>query len=264
MRLIDSHCHLDFPDFANELDAIVERAHAAGVETLITVGTRVDTADRLVEIAETYDDVYFTVGAHPHEAANAAATDIAAMRRFAAHPKCVGIGEAGLDYHNNSAPPEVAKSVFRSQIALARELGLPLVIHTRDAEEDTAQILKEEMARGPFSALLHCFTSTRALAETALELGLMISFSGAVTFKRSETLRDVAGYVPLGRILVETDAPYLAPIPYRGKRNEPSYVAATARRIAEVKCMEPDAFAEATRANTLRMFSRIVARETIV
>ncbi len=259
MRLIDSHCHLDFPDFADELDAVVQHARTAGVEAMITVGTRIEKAQRLVEIAEAYDDVYFTVGTHPHEAAGEAAGDFAAMRRFAAHRKCVGIGEAGLDYHYNYAPPEVAKGVFRGQIALARELGLPLVIHTREAEDDTAAILKEEMGRGPFAALLHCFTSSRALAETALDLGLSISFSGVVTFKKSDELRAIARDVPLDRLLVETDAPYLAPVPHRGKRNEPAYVAATARAVAEAKGMAPEALAEAARANTLSLFSRIPA-----
>jgi TatD DNase family protein len=257
VRLIDSHCHLDFPDFAGELDAVVERAQAAGVERMITIGTRIEKAARAAEIAERYDSVYFTVGTHPHEAAGEAAADFAAMRRFAAHPKCVGIGEAGLDYHYNYAPPDVAKRVFRGQIALARELGLPLVIHTRDAEDDTAAILKDEMGQGRFAALLHCFTSSRALAETALELGLMISFSGVVTFKKSEDLRDIARDVPLDRILVETDAPYLAPVPHRGKRNEPAFVAATARAVAEAKGVAFEALADATSANTLRLFSKL-------
>ena len=229
MTLIDSHCHLDFPDFAGELDAIVERARAAGVERMITIGTRVEKAAQAAEIAERYEGVYFTIGTHPHEAASASAADFTTMRRFAAHPKCVGIGEAGLDYHYNYAPPDVAKRVFRGQIALARELGLPVVIHTRDAEDDTAAILKDEMGQGRFGALLHCFTSSRALAETALGLGLMISFSGVVTFKNSGELRAIARDVPLDRILVETDAPYLAPVPHRGKRNEPAFVAATAQ-----------------------------------
>ncbi len=257
MSLIDSHCHLDFPDFADELDAVVERAQAAGVERMITIGTKVGKAARAAEIAERYDSVYFTVGTHPHEAAGEAAADFAAMRRFAAHPKCVGIGEAGLDYHYNYAPPDVAKRVFRGQIALARELGLPLVIHTRDAEDDTAAILRDEMGQGRFAALLHCFTSSRALAETALELGLMISFSGVVTFKKSEDLRDIARDVPLDRILVETDAPYLAPVPHRGKRNEPAFVAATARAVAEAKGVAFEALADTTRANTLRLFSKL-------
>jgi TatD DNase family protein len=257
VRLIDSHCHLDFPDFADELDAVIERARVAGVEAMITVGTRVERARRLAEIAETYHDVYFTVGTHPHEAASEAANDFETMRRLAAHPKCVGIGEAGLDYHYNYAPPEVARRVFRGQIALARELKLPLAIHTREAEDDTAAILKEEMGRGSFNALLHCFTSSRALAKAALDLGLMISFSGVVTFKKAEELRAIARDVPLDRILVETDAPYLAPAPHRGKRNEPAFVVATARAVAEARGMAPEALAEAARVNTLRLFSRM-------
>ena len=257
MTLIDSHCHLDFPDFADELDAVVERARAAGVERMITIGTRIERAARLVEIAERYDSVFFTVGTHPHEAAGDAASDFAAMRRFAEHPKCVGIGEAGLDYHYNYAPPDVAQRVFRGQIALARELDLPLVIHTREAEDDTAAILKDEMGQGPFSALLHCFTSSRALAETGLRLGLSISFSGVVTFKNSAELRAIARDTPLDRLLVETDAPYLAPVPHRGKRNEPAFVAATARAVAEAKGIAPEALAAATRANTLRIFRKL-------
>ena len=184
------------------------------------------------------------------------------MRRFAKHPKCVGIGEAGLDYHYNYAPPEVAQRVFRGQIALARELGLPIVIHTREAEDDTAAILKDEMGQGPFKALLHCFTSSRALAETALELGSSISFSGVVTFKNSGELRAIARDAPLDRILVETDAPYLAPVPHRGKRNEPAFVAATARVVAEAKGMAPEPLAAATRANTLQALSEARPRRT--
>ncbi len=257
MTLIDSHCHLDFPDFAGELDAVVERARTAGVERMITIGTRVEKAARLAEIAERYDGVFFTVGTHPHEAASDAAADFAIMRRFTGHAKCVGIGEAGLDYHYNYAPADVAQRVFRGQIALARELGLPIVIHTREAEDDTAAILKDEMGQGPFSALLHCFTSSRALAETALDLGLSISFSGVVTFKNSAELRAIARDAPLDRILVETDAPYLAPVPYRGKRNEPAFVTATARVVAEAKGIAPEALAAATRANTLRLFPKL-------
>jgi TatD DNase family protein len=257
VRLIDSHCHLDFPDFADELDAVVERARAAGVERMITIGTRADKAARVAEIAERYDGVFFTVGTHPHEAASAAAADFDALRGFAQHPKCVGIGEAGLDYHYNFAPPEVAQRVFRGQIGLARELGLPIVIHTREAEDDTAAILKDEAGQGAFGALLHCFTSSRALAETALELGFSISFSGVVTFKTSGELRAIARDAPLDRILAETDAPYLAPVPFRGKRNEPAFVAATARVVAEARGIAPEALAAATRANTLRLFPKL-------
>jgi TatD DNase family protein len=183
MRLIDSHCHLDFPDFTQEIEAVVARAGAAGVERLITISTRVRHGDRLVALAERFSQVYFTIGTHPHQAAEEAETDVAAIKAFAAHPKCVGIGEAGLDYHYNYAPPDVAAKVFRAQIGLARALELPLVIHARDADDDIAAILREEMGKGAFAAVLHCFTSSRALAETGLELGLYISFSGVLTFK---------------------------------------------------------------------------------
>lgn len=257
MSVIDSHCHLDFKDFAPELDAVVLRARAAGVERMVTISTRVRDGQKLVAIAEKYPDVYFTIGTHPHYAAEEPNTDAAAIRAFASHRKCVGIGESGLDYHYSYAPPEIAKPVFRAHIALARELDLPLVIHAREADEDVAAILTEEMAAGRFNAVLHCFTSSRALAETGLELGLYVSFSGVVTFKGSTDLRAIASAVPLDRLLVETDAPYLAPVPYRGKRNEPSYVVETARALAEVKGIEASDLFTATRANTLRFFSKM-------
>ena len=257
MTLIDSHCHLDFPDFANDLDAVVERARAAGVERMITIGTKVAKAAGVVAIAERYEDVFFTVGTHPHEAAGEGAEDFEAMRAFARHPKCVGIGEAGLDYHYDSAPREVAKRVFRGQIALARELDLPLVIHTRDADADLTAILSAEMGKGRFSALLHCFTGSRGLAETALDLGLSISFSGVVTFKKSEDLRAIARDVPLDRLLVETDAPYLAPTSHRGRRNEPAFVVATAGAVAEARGITLEALAEAARANTHAVFRKL-------
>src|ERR1700679_1092506 len=233
--LIDSHCHLDFPDFADELDGGVERARAAGGERLVTISTRVRQGARLVEIAERFPNVYFTIGTHPHQAAEEPELDPAAIRRFAAHPKCVGIGEAGLDYHYDYAPRDVAARVFRAQIALARELGMPLVIHAREAADAPAGIPREERAAGAFAGVLHCFTSSRALAETGLALGLYVSFSGVLTFKNSQELRDIARDVPLDRLLVETDAPFLAPAPHRGKRNEPSFVVETARVLAQVK-----------------------------
>jgi TatD DNase family protein len=257
MTLIDSHCHLDFPDFAGELDAVVERARGAGVARMVTIGTRVDRAREVVAIAERYADVYFTVGTHPHEAAHETAEDFAAMRALAAHPKCVGIGEAGLDYHYNHAPPETAKRVFRGQIALARELSLPLVIHTREAEDDTAAIMKDEMGRGRFQGLLHCFTGSRALAETGLALGCSISFSGVVTFRNSADLRAIARDVPLDRLLIETDAPYLAPVPHRGRRNEPAFVSATAHVVAEARGIAVEDLATATSANARRVFAKM-------
>jgi len=255
--IIDSHCHLDFPDFASDLDRVVERARAAGVERMITIGTRVSKAAGVAAIAEKYEDVFFTVGTHPHEAAGEGAEDLAAMREFASHPKCVGIGETGLDYHYNNAPRDVAQRVFRGQIALARELDLPLVIHTRDADDDTAAILAQEMGWGRFRAVLHCFTGSRELAEAALGLGLFISFSGVVTFKKSEGLRAIARDVPLDRILVETDAPYLAPAPHRGGRNEPAFVIDTARVVAEARGLDLEELAKATRANTHDVFHKL-------
>jgi TatD DNase family protein len=179
------------------------------------------------------------------------------MRAFARHPKCVGIGEAGLDYHYNYAPPDIAAKVFRAQIGLARTLDLPLVIHARDADDDVAAILRQEMGKGAFKAVLHCFTSSRALAETGLELGLYVSFSGVLTFKNSQDLRDIARDIPLDRLLVETDAPFLAPVPYRGKRNEPSFVPETARALAQAKGVDEETIADATRANALRLFSKM-------
>jgi TatD DNase family protein len=261
MTLIDSHCHLDFPDFENDLDGVVARAHASGVERMITISTHVTKAPRVAEIAERYDSVFFTVGTHPHEAAKEGAADVAAMRALAERRKCVGVGEAGLDYHYDHAPRAVAERVFRAQIGLARELKLPLVIHSRDADDDMARILKDEMGQGRFDAVMHCFTSSRALAETALALGFSISFSGVVTFKNSSELRAIARDVPLDRILVETDAPYLAPVPHRGKRNEPAFVVATARVIAETRGQAPETFAATTRANTHRVFSKLDAGE---
>ncbi len=261
MTLIDSHCHLDFPDFADDLDGVVARAAQAGVERMTTISTRVAQAAGLRAIAERFPAVYFTVGTHPHHAAEEPETDAAAIRALAAHPKCVGIGEAGLDYHYNYAPPDVAKRVFRGQIALARELKLPLVIHAREADDDVAAILRDEMGQGAFTAVLHCFTSSRSLAEVGLELGLCVSFSGVLSVKNSADLRALARNIPLDRLLVETDAPYLAPVPRRGARNEPAFVVDTARVLAEAKGVDFATLAAATRANTLRLFSKIAAED---
>jgi TatD DNase family protein len=257
MRLIDSHCHLDFPDFADEIEAVVARAAAAGVARLITISTRVAHGSRLVALAERFPQLYFTIGTHPHQAAEEPDTDSAAIRAFAAHPKCVGIGEAGLDYHYNYAPPDVAAKVFRAQIGLARALDLPLVIHARQADDDIAAILTDEMGKGAFNAVLHCFTSSRALAQTGLALGLYVSFSGVLTFKNSQELRDIARDVPIDRLLVETDAPFLAPVPHRGRRNEPAFVADTARVLAEVRSVDVETIAAATTANVLRLFAKM-------
>jgi len=261
MRLIDSHCHLDFRDFAEEIAAVVARAEAAGVERMITISTRIAHRARLIALAERFPSVYFSIGTHPHQAAEEPNTDLEAIRVAAAHPKCVAIGEAGLDYHYDFAPREVAAKVFRAQIGAARELKLPLVIHARDADADLAAILRDEMGKGAFEAVLHCFTSTPALARTGLELGFYISFSGVLTFKNAGELREIAAETPLERTLVETDAPYLAPAPHRGRRNEPAFVVETARVLAAVKGLDAAEVGAATRANTLRLFAKMAAVE---
>jgi TatD DNase family protein len=257
--LIDTHCHLDFPEFAPERDAVVARAQAAGLRRMITISTQVGKFPTISAIADAYDDVYCTVGTHPHEAHMEAEAGVAQLVELAQHRKCVGIGEAGLDYHYDRAPRDVAARVFRSHIAAARETGLPLVIHARDADEDVAAILEDEMGKGPFKALLHCFTSSRQLAERALALGLSISFSGVLTFKKSDELRAIARDVPMERLLVETDAPFLAPVPFRGKRNEPAFVTETAKVLAEVKGMAESELAALTTANALRLFAKMPA-----
>ncbi len=260
MTLTDSHCHLDFPEFAPELDAVVERARAAGVTRVITISTRVARHGDIAALAERFPDVFFTVGTHPLQAAEEPDVPVERLVALSRHPKCVGIGEAGLDYHYDAAPRDVAMRVFRTHIAAARETGLPLVIHSRDADDDMAATLRDEMGRGRFGAVLHCFTASMELARTGLELGLFISFSGVATFKNSETLRDVVRAVPLDRMLVETDAPFLAPVPHRGKRNEPAFVAHTARVLAGLKGLDPEAFAAATSANVDRLFSKLPPR----
>ncbi len=251
--LVDSHCHLDFPDFAAERDAVIARARAAGIGTMLTIGTRLDQFAEVRAIAEAYDDVWCSVGAHPHEAADHAATTAADLAALAAHPRVVGIGETGLDFHYDHSPRDVQEQVFRAHIAASRETGLPLIIHAREADEDVARVLREE--RAP-PGVLHCFSSGRGLAEAALDLGFYISVSGIVTFKNAEELRTIVRDVPLDRLLVETDAPYLAPVPYRGKRNEPAYVAATAAAVAALKELDPAEFAAATTENFFRLFSK--------
>jgi TatD DNase family protein len=255
--LIDSHCHLDFPDFAAERDAVVERARAAGVGRMVTISTRIDRFAGIVALTDAYDDVFCTVGQHPMHICEGPEDGLDQLLALAGHPKCVGIGEAGLDYHYDSAPRDFAGRVFRTHIAAARATGLPLVIHSRDADQDMAAILADEMGKGPFKAILHCFTSSMELAQAGLALGLSISFSGIVTFKNSHALRDIARIVPMDRLLVETDAPFLAPVPHRGQRNEPAFVAATAAVLAEVKGVSAATMAARTSANALRLFDRM-------
>ena len=227
---------------------------------IITISTRVGRHAEIAAIAERFEGVFFTVGTHPLQAAEEPDVPAERLVALSRHPKCVGIGEAGLDYHYDAAPRELADRVFRTHIAAARESGLPLVIHSRDADADMAAILREEMGRGRFDAVLHCFTSSAELARTGLELGLSISFSGVATFKNSEALRDIAREVPLDRLLVETDAPFLAPVPHRGKRNEPAFVAHTARALAELRGLPFEDFALATSSNVDRLFSKLPPR----
>lgn len=254
--LIDSHCHLDFPGLADDLDGVMARAEAAGVGRIVTISTFVSKVETYRALAERDDRVFCTVGTHPHNAG--AEPDVApeTLVDLARHPRCVAIGEAGLDYFYDKSPREVQARVFRAHIAAARESGLPLVIHARDADEDMIAILTEEMGRGRFDAVLHCFSSGPALARVGVELGLYVSFSGIVTFKRSDELRAIARAVPRERILVETDAPYLAPQPKRGKPNEPSYVSMTAASLAETLGTSAQALAETTTANFYRLFRK--------
>lgn len=255
--LVDSHCHLDFPDFESELDDVVARAGTAGVGLMVTICTRVRQFERIRAVAERFDNVYCSVGTHPNNASEEPDIPVEEIVALTNDPKVVAIGEAGLDYHYDHAKVEDQKPVFRRHIEAARQTGLPLVIHSRDAEEDTAEILEEEMARGPFKAILHCFTSRRELAERGLALGLYVSFSGVLTFKKSDDLRAIAADIPMDRLLVETDAPYLAPVPNRGKRNEPSFVSHTAKVLADVKGVSEEEIARVTTENFLRLFAKV-------
>jgi TatD DNase family protein len=255
--LVDHHCHLDFPDFEADRNAYVARASAAGVGILVTISTHIRLYETYRAIAEAYDNVYCTVGTHPHRAHEELDIPLDEIVRLSEHPKCVGIGEAGLDYFYKKSPPEAQAEGFRRHIAAARETGLPLEIHTRDADEDTIRILEEETAKGPFKAILHCFTGGAELARRAVALGLYVSFSGVVTFKKSDALRAIAADVPLDRLLVETDAPFLAPEPFRGKRNEPALVVHTATALAKVKGISSDELATATTANFFRLFQKV-------
>lgn len=254
--LVDSHCHLDFADFDADRAALLARAREVGVKTMVTISTRIKKFPQIVAIAEGDPDIWCSVGTHPHNAHEEPDTQVADLLALAKHPKCIAIGEAGLDYHYDKSPRDVADRVFRTHIAAARETGLPLVIHARDADDDMIAILRDEMGKGAFPAVLHCFSSGAELARVGVELGLIVSFSGILTFKNSEDIRAIARGVPLDRLLVETDAPYLAPPPYRGKRNEPAYVAETAKVLADVKGVSAVDMARITTDNFFRVFSK--------
>jgi TatD DNase family protein len=254
--LIDSHCHLDYftPD---ELPDVLARAAAVGVQEFVTIGTTLAQSRSLLAITDAHPQVWCTVGVHPHHAAEAPVPDPETLAAFTHHPKVIGIGESGLDYFYNRAPRDVQQTNFRVHIRAAQLSGLPLAIHTRDAEDDTARILQEEWETGgPFAFVLHCFSSARSLAEAGVGLGGFVSFSGILTFPRSQDLRDVAREVPADRLLVETDSPYLAPVPVRGKRNEPGYVTHTAEALAKLRGLAPEALAELTTANFRQLFRK--------
>jgi TatD DNase family protein len=255
--LVDSHCHLDFPALAGDLDGVVARARDAGVTHIVSISTRVRQLSGLLAIAERYPNVYCSVGTHPHHAHEELDIGADALVAATKHPKVVAIGEAGLDYFYDNSPRPAQEQGFRAHIAAARATGLPLVIHSRDADEDTARILEEETARGAFPAVLHCFTGGPDLARRAIALGLSISFTGILTFKNSEALRAIAAGLPADRIMVETDAPYLAPGKYRGKRNEPAYVVETAKVLAETRGVPLDTIARETTDNFFRLFSKV-------
>ena len=255
--LVDSHCHLDFPDFADDLDGVVSRAGQAGVGLLLTIGTHITRHAQVVRVAERFANVYCSVGIHPHEAGTEPSATVEHLLELASHPKVVAFGETGLDYFYDKSPRDRQRASFRIQIEAARRAGLPVIVHTRDADDDTIAILEDEMAKGAFTGLIHCFTGTQKLADAALALGLCISVSGIATFKNSQPLRDVIKSVPLDRLLVETDAPYLAPMPLRGKTNEPSFVVHTAKMLAALKGVSDSELAAATTANFLRLFSKV-------
>ena len=255
--LVDSHCHLDFPDFANELDAVVARAGAAGVARMVTISTRVRRFAGVLSIAERFPEVYCSVGTHPHYAHGELEVTVDDLVAETRHPKVVAIGEAGLDYHYDNSPREAQERGFRTHIAAARATGLPLVIHSREADADTARILEEEIGQGAFPAVLHCFTGGPDLGRRAVALGHYVSFTGILTFKNSIALREIAAELPADRILVETDAPYLAPNPFRGKRNEPAFVVETAKVLADTRGVSLEEIARQTSDNFFRLFGKV-------
>jgi TatD DNase family protein len=253
--LIDSHCHLDFPELAADRSGVLERARANGIDGMVTISTRVDRFAEITAIAEAHSEVWCSVGTHPHHAHEELHVTAADLVRLSAHPRCVAIGEVGLDYHYEGDPAAQAEG-FRRHIAASRETGLPLVIHSRDADEDTARILEEETAAGIFPFVLHCFSAGIDLARRGLALGGYVSFSGIITFKNAGIIREVAAFVPADRMLVETDAPYLAPAPHRGTPNEPAFVRHTAEKLAEVRGVSLATVGAETTANFFRLFSK--------
>ena len=258
--LVDSHCHLDFPDFADEVPAIVERAAAVGVTRMVTICTRLGNAPAVSDIADAHPGVFWAAGTHPMHAAEDPLVSVADLVALAAHPKFVGIGETGLDYHYSADSAAIQAESLRIHIEAARQTALPLIVHARDADADIGRILSEEHSACPFTCVMHCFTAGHALAETAIGLGFFLSISGIATFRSANDLRGIFADAPLDRLLVETDSPYLAPLPHRGKRNEPAFTADTARAMAAHLGLDAAEFAALTSANFDRLFTRAVLR----
>lgn len=257
-KITDSHCHTDFPDFADELPQVIERAVEAGVHRMVTICTKLKNVAQVRDISERFAPVFWAAGTHPMSAADEPLACVEELVELATHPKFVGIGETGLDYHYTADSMEIQQKSLRVHIEAARQTGLPLIIHARAADDDVARILTEEHKAGAYSCVMHCFSSSRALGMAALDLGFYLSMSGITAFPKSEELREIFREVPKDRILVETDAPYLAPPPFRGRRNEPSYVAHTAQKAAETFGMDYVDFAAQTEANFERLFSKAV------
>lgn len=253
-QIVDSHCHLDFPELSAELDAVIDRAHAAGVTRMVTICTKLRNLPQVRAIAETYDSVFFAAGTHPMSVADEPMASVADLVELAKHPKMVGIGETGLDYHYTADSKDMQQESLRTHIEAARQTRLPLIIHARDADDDMARILTDEYRAGPYSCVMHCFSSGAGLARAALDLGFYLSMSGIAAFPKSGALRDIFTAAPLERILVETDAPYLAPPPFRGRRNEPAYTVHTAQVAAQAFGLDYADFAAATSANFDRLF----------
>jgi TatD DNase family protein len=254
--LIDSHCHLEYTGLVEDQQAVLSRARDAGIKGFLNISTRQREWDQVIGTAARENDVWASVGIHPHEADAHADLGAAALLEAAAHPKVIAIGETGLDYFYEHSQRETQQALFRTHIDVSRQTGLPLIVHTRDAEEDTAAIMAEEMGKGAFPALIHCFTASAGFARQMLDLGLTISLSGIVTFKNAKGLQEIAANLPEGRILVETDAPFLAPIPHRGRTCEPAFTADTARFVAQLRGVSPESLAETTTQNFFRLFSK--------
>lgn len=260
--LIDSHCHLDYPEFA-DLDAVAARARNADVGAMLTIGTSMLKFPGVLKVAEARDDIYCTVGVHPHEAGKEPLVTVSQLLDHAKHPKVVGFGETGLDYFYEHSPREAQQASFRLHIEAARQAQFPVIVHTRDADADTLEILRDEMKKGAFPGLIHCFSATAQFAREAVAMGLYISVSGIITFKKADDLRAAVSTVPLDRLLVETDAPYLAPLPHRGKPNEPAFTRFTAEKLAEIKAISYDEVAQATTDNFLKLFAKVDQAEVL-